>query len=431
MIAKAAIVVAIETGGGSAGRRRDHAHRLRHRVLAAALARAPAEIGLERGRAQDFVARLAAAAGAQTRSAAPKAATLTSASLASRSISVRPRPPLPCSFSSSSAEDEQAALEASGRRRATCAACDDRPAAAASRRPRARGRPCRRAGARAGRRRAPAGRSRRCRPAAALRRRAGEVVRRLRAGLEIDQRGDRLAVAAPARQRRDRHRVDAAVCCRRRAACRRCGSRRCRTAPSPALKRELAGVDLVALERAHPALEADDHRHRLVDDRAPRRPRASRPGSACAARRRAPWRRPRSRLITVRFSAAGLARMSLELRSARRAAPSSSCSILIASSRASWRRRMSRMSSACRSLRPKRAISAGFGSSAARMMRDHLVDVEQHQLPALRGCGCGPAPCRADARERRSTVLLAEARSTRRASGAGSSASAGRRRRPS
>ena len=30
--------------------------------------------------------------------------------------------------------------------------------------------------------------------------RAGEVVRRLRAGLEVDQRRDRLAVAAPARQ---------------------------------------------------------------------------------------------------------------------------------------------------------------------------------------------------------------------------------------
>ena len=39
------------------------------------------------------------------------------------------------------------------------------------------------------------------------------------------------------------------------------------------------------------------------------------------------------------------------------------------------------MSSAWRSLSSKRSISAAFGSSAARMMRDHLVDVEQHQLP--------------------------------------------------
>ena len=41
------------------------------------------------------------------------------------------------------------------------------------------------------------------------------------------------------------------------------------------------------------------------------------------------------------------------------------------------------MSSAWRSLSLKRSISAALGSSAARMMRDHLVDVEQHQLPAL------------------------------------------------
>ena len=32
------------------------------------------------------------------------------------------------------------------------------------------------------------------------------------------------------------------------------------------LERELAGVDLVALQRAHPALQADDDRDRLVDD---------------------------------------------------------------------------------------------------------------------------------------------------------------------
>ena len=78
------------------------------------------------------------------------------------------------------AEDQQAAFERQagdpvrGRRRASTAA-------AASRRLRARGRPCRRAAATPGRRRARAGRSRRCRRAAASRRRAGEVVHRLRA----------------------------------------------------------------------------------------------------------------------------------------------------------------------------------------------------------------------------------------------------------
>ena len=47
----------------------------------------------------------------------------------------------------------------------------------------------------------------------------------------------------------------------------------------------------------------------------------------------------------------------------------SSCSILIASRRASWRSRISRMSSAWTGLSVKRAMSAAFGSSAARMMR--------------------------------------------------------------
>jgi hypothetical protein len=41
------------------------------------------------------------------------------------------------------------------------------------------------------------------------------------------------------------------------------------------------------------------------------------------------------------------------------------------------------MSSAWRSLRLKRAISAGLGSSALADDADHLVDVQQHQLPAF------------------------------------------------
>ncbi len=68
-----------------------------------------------------------------------------------------------------------------------------------------------------------------------------------------------------------------------------------------------------------------------------------------------------------RRSAAGLPRMSSSFSwPARRSL--SSCSILRASRRASWRRRISRMSSAWRSLRRKRSISAALGSSAPRMM---------------------------------------------------------------
>ena len=72
-------------------------------------------------------------------------------------------------------------------------------------------------------------------------------------------------------------------------------------------------------------------------------------------------------LTMRRRSAVGLARMSSRRwRSSRR--PANSCSILMASSRANCRSRMSRMSSACRSDKPKRAIKAAFGSSDWRMM---------------------------------------------------------------
>ena len=95
---------------------------------------------------------------------------------------------------------------------------------------------------------------------------------------------------------------------------------------------------------------------------------------------------------------AGLFRMSSSLPWLSRSS-FSSCSILMASSRASWRRRISRMSSAWRSLRLKRAISAALGSSAADD-GNHLVDVEQHQVcrpsrmwmrsaPCSAGAGCG------------------------------------------
>ncbi len=98
-----------------------------------------------------------------------------------------------------------------------------------------------------------------------LRCRTGEVVRGLRAGLHVDERCDRLAVAAAARQCRhgggieaavaaeDEQRVDAAA-------------GECPVEPVAGLERELARVDLVALQGAHPAFQADRHGDRLVDD---------------------------------------------------------------------------------------------------------------------------------------------------------------------
>jgi hypothetical protein len=61
----------------------------------------------------------------------------------------------------------------------------------------------------------------------------------------------------------------------------------------------------------------------------------------------------------------------------------SSCSILIASSRASCRRRISRISSACRSESPKARDQRGLGLVSLPDDADHLVDVQQDQLPPL------------------------------------------------
>ena len=145
-----------------------------------------------------------------TSSASAKTATLTTASLASRSTSVRPRPPLPCSLSSSRPKTSSRSVErqagdarrhrADDRRRQRLVVAfeiEEGLAAALARQQ-----------VGAAREQAEA-----ARPGEQQhrRRRAGEVVRRLRSRLEVDQRGDRLAVAAPARQARRGDRVDAAV----------------------------------------------------------------------------------------------------------------------------------------------------------------------------------------------------------------------------
>ena len=114
-----------------------------------------------------------------------------------------------------------------------------------------------------------------------------------------------------------------------------------------------------AIQRAHPT-SADDHVTGSFDDYTSARP-ACRPRSACGARR--------VRLgigldlaDTVRFSTAGLARISSAWRLARRS--SRSCSILIDSSApagaSGWR-----MSSAWRSLSAKRSITPASALGAA------------------------------------------------------------------
>ena len=62
------------------------------------------------------------------------------------------------------------------------------------------------------------------------------------------------------------------------------------------------------------------------------------------------------------------------------------------------------MSSACRSLSLKRCDQRRLRLVGVADDADHLVDVQQHQLPAFEDVDAVAAPCRADARERRSTV---------------------------
>mmetsp|Transcript_57652 Transcript_57652/g.135681 ORF Transcript_57652/g.135681 Transcript_57652/m.135681 type:complete len:823 (+) Transcript_57652:883-3351(+) len=99
----------------------------------------------------------------------------------------------------------------------------------------------------------------------ALGRRAGEVVRDLAAGLQLDHGGDRLAVTAAARQRGHRHGVDPAVAAD--------DDQRVDAAAAEVAPQRVAGLEglrgnvhLVAFQCPHPALLADDDGDRLVDD---------------------------------------------------------------------------------------------------------------------------------------------------------------------
>ena len=187
--------------------------------------------GVERRAAQHLVARLAAAAGAERRAArSAKAATLTSASFGVEVDQRQAAAAVGLQLQLVERRTPAAARRASGRRPASPrrrAIAGGSGFSSPSRARKAlppRWRDTQVAGAREQAEAAGAGEQQH------LRRRAGEVVRRLRAGLEVDQRGDRLAVAAPARQRRDRRPSRRGRCCRRRAGCRRCGRRRCRRA---------------------------------------------------------------------------------------------------------------------------------------------------------------------------------------------------------
>ena len=157
------------------------------------------------------------------RSAVANTATLTTASFGSRSTSVRPRPPLPCSFSSSSPNTSRRPASV---RQATRAAPAPTIAGGSGFSSPSRARKALPPRWRATRSAARASRPKPPVPASSSTcvGRAGEVVRRLRAGLEVDQRRDRLAVAAPARQAARPPPNRRGRCCRRRAACRRCGS---------------------------------------------------------------------------------------------------------------------------------------------------------------------------------------------------------------
>ena len=90
--------------------------------------------------------------------------------------------------------------------------------------------------------------------------------------------------------------------------------RRCRTAPSPALKAKLRRHrGSWPLQRAHPALLADDHGDRLVDHLDLGDGALLGLDQRAARRRRTCLASASISLITVRFSAAGLPRMSSSL----------------------------------------------------------------------------------------------------------------------
>ena len=93
--------------------------------------------------------------------------------------------------------------------------------------------------------------------------RAGEVVHGLGAGLEFDQRGDGLAVAARTRQAGHRHGIHTAVAAEDDQRVHRPAFKRAVQAVA-GLEGEAGGLVAVAGARAHPALAGDHHGDRLV-----------------------------------------------------------------------------------------------------------------------------------------------------------------------
>ena len=93
---------------------------------------------------------------------------------------------------------------------------------------------------------------------------AGKVMQRLRAGVEVDQRGDGLAVATRTRQVGHRHGVDAPVAAEHQEVVHGATFKRA-VQPVARLEGKARRLVPVALARPHPAFFADHHRHRLVD----------------------------------------------------------------------------------------------------------------------------------------------------------------------
>ena len=224
----------------------------------------------------------------------------------------------------------------------------------------------------------------------------------------IEPPGERLAVTARRGQRVRRQRVGApgAVDEYRRLQAASAGER---LEGIAALVGECAGLDLVALGRAHEAAGREHDRHRLVRDEA---------GLVDRLRRLA-LDDLGAPLVAVLLGIGA----DLGWRSASSASPCSSSSasisarsvasafcssrIFISSSLARWRRRVLRISSVCSSESLKRFISTGFGSSSRRMMRitssrlrkaisrpsrmcSRRVDLVEAVLQAPRArCACG------------------------------------------
>jgi hypothetical protein len=248
---------------------------------------------------------------------------------------------------------------------------------------------------------------------------------RLRARLELDQRRHRRAVAAAARQAGDRDRVDAAVAAedeqRVDAAARERAVERV-----AGLERELRGVDLVALHRPHPALHADDDGDRLVDD--------AHLGDGALLRLD-----QRAALVAERLGV-GLDLADHRALRARRAGQDLARASAVRAQLLQLLLDLDRLEP--RELaqpdvedvvglplaQRKRAISAAFGSSASRMI-------------AITSSMCSRTSCRPSRMWMRSATLPRRCRERARpsraeaihspSSCAGSSASAGRRRRPS